>query len=163
MAKVVPGRMTARMDGDFVVFLIGMRINKPWKLHKWIPVTRAMGPMLTELSKRKELGLMSFNVWVGPTGPLVVQYWKSVEQLEAFAKDPALTHRPAWKAFNKAVGNGGDVGVWHETYAVTNGAYEAVYANMPAFGLATAGAHMPVGAATHEAAARRATNAATAA
>ncbi|HET6214369.1 MAG TPA: hypothetical protein VFE14_16005, partial [Micromonosporaceae bacterium] len=26
---VVPGRMTADLDGEFVVFLIGMRINKP--------------------------------------------------------------------------------------------------------------------------------------
>ena len=23
------------MDGDFVVFLIGIRLNKPWKVHKW--------------------------------------------------------------------------------------------------------------------------------
>jgi hypothetical protein len=29
--------MAAEMDGEFVVFLIGMRINKPWKLHKWLP------------------------------------------------------------------------------------------------------------------------------
>jgi hypothetical protein len=25
-------RMCAQLDGDFVVFLIGMRINKPWKI-----------------------------------------------------------------------------------------------------------------------------------
>jgi len=35
---VVPGRMTADLDGEFVVLLIGMRINKPWKVHKWWPV-----------------------------------------------------------------------------------------------------------------------------
>src|ERR1700712_442341 len=90
MATVTNGRMTADIEGDFVVFLIGMRINKPWKLHKWIPVAGAMGPMLKELSKRKELGLLGFHTWISPTGPLVVQYWRSVEQLEAFAKDPAL-------------------------------------------------------------------------
>ena len=27
-------RLTASLDGDFVVFLIGMRINKPWQIHK---------------------------------------------------------------------------------------------------------------------------------
>ena len=34
MAAVVPNRVTAQIEGDFVVFLIGMRINKLWKPHK---------------------------------------------------------------------------------------------------------------------------------
>ena len=49
MSQVIPKRMTAEIDGDFVVFLIGMRINKPWKIHKWLPVVLAMNPMLKEL------------------------------------------------------------------------------------------------------------------
>ncbi|CAM5694173.1 hypothetical protein SANTM175S_00904 [Streptomyces antimycoticus] len=32
----------------------------------------------------------------------------------------------------------GKVGFWHETYAVPAGAHEAVYVNMPAFGLGKA-------------------------
>ena len=40
MARVSNGRMTADIEGDFVVFLIGMRFNKPWKLHKWWAVVR---------------------------------------------------------------------------------------------------------------------------
>ena len=43
------GRFSAHMENDFVVFLIGMRINAPLKIHKWWPVTRAMGKMLDEL------------------------------------------------------------------------------------------------------------------
>ena len=39
MTRVVPKRVTAEIEGDFVVFLIGMRINKPWKVHKWLPVS----------------------------------------------------------------------------------------------------------------------------
>ena len=35
-------RMTAKMDGPFVIFLIGMRINKFWKFGKWWPVASAM-------------------------------------------------------------------------------------------------------------------------
>ena len=27
-------RMYAHLDGDFVVFLIGMRFNQLWKIHK---------------------------------------------------------------------------------------------------------------------------------
>jgi hypothetical protein len=161
MAAVNNGRVTTQIDGDFVVFLIGMRINKPWKLHKWIPVGAAMAPMLRELSRRKDLGLLGFHTWISPSGPLVVQYWRSVEQLEAFARDPALTHQPAWKAFNRAVGDGGDVGVWHETYVVRDGAYEVLYGNMPTFGLAAAtGAVAPLTAATRHAQDRRTTNAA---
>lgn len=30
MAKVIPGRFTAEVSGDFVVFLIGMRVNINW-------------------------------------------------------------------------------------------------------------------------------------
>jgi hypothetical protein len=38
MAKVIEDRMTAQVEGDFVVFLIGMRINRFWKVHKWLSV-----------------------------------------------------------------------------------------------------------------------------
>ena len=40
MAQVVNRRMTAGMQGDYVVFLIGMRMNKLWKIHKWLPAFR---------------------------------------------------------------------------------------------------------------------------
>ena len=49
MASIIDRRVTARIQGDFVVFLIGMRVNKPWKLGKWLPVMRAMPKMLKEL------------------------------------------------------------------------------------------------------------------
>ena len=42
MAEINPQRMTVEIDSDFVVFLIGMRINRPWKVHKWLPVFLAM-------------------------------------------------------------------------------------------------------------------------
>jgi hypothetical protein len=48
---------------------------------------------------------------------------------------------PAWAAFNRAVGNNGSVGVWHETYEVAPGHYESIYVNMPRWGLAAAGEH----------------------
>jgi hypothetical protein len=163
MAKVINGRMSADLDGDFVVFLIGMRINKPWKLHKWLPVARAMGPMLRVLSRNsasarselaspaarspgdKDLGLLGFTSWFSPNGPLLVQYWRSFEQLEAFARDTSLPHHAAWREYNRRVGTDGDVGVWHETYQVSSGRYETIYANMPMLGLMSVGAAVPVG------------------
>lgn len=151
---VTRGRMTAALDGDFVVFLIGMRVNKPWKLHKWIPVARAMRPMLRVLSERPDLGLLGVQSFIGIHGPMLVQYWRSVEQLQRFATDASLPHHPAWRAFNRRVGNDGDVGIWHETYLVRAGEYETVYGNMPPFGLARAGQHLPVSARGESARAR---------
>ena len=58
MAKVIAQRMTARIDGDFVVFLIGLRVNKPWKIHKWLPVFLAMPRMLKELAANPESGFL---------------------------------------------------------------------------------------------------------
>ena len=160
MSKVVPGYTTAEMDGDFVVFLIGMRINKWWKLHKWVPVFTAMTPMIAELIRHTERGLLKYSTWIGPRGPLMVQYWRSVEHLEEFAKDARLPHRPAWRKYNRTVGDGGDVGVWHETYVVRDGTFEVLYGNMPVVGLAAAGRSVPVTRGTRTAASRRHVNAA---
>jgi hypothetical protein len=144
MAHVLNGRMTADIEGDFVVFLIGMRVNKPWKPHKWVPVVKAMAPMLRTLHMRRELGLLGYTGWVSLNGPLLVQYWRSVEDLNRFASDTSLPHHAAWRAYNRQVGTDGDVGVWHETYRVSAGQWEVIYANMPQFGLAAAGRVTPV-------------------
>ncbi len=57
MARVVADRMCARIEGDFVVFIIGVRINAIWKVHKWLPVFLAMPRMLKELSGMPPHGL----------------------------------------------------------------------------------------------------------
>ncbi|CAN5902185.1 DUF4188 domain-containing protein [soil metagenome] len=131
-------RLTATLEGDFVVFLIGMRINSPWKVHKWLPVAQAMPRMIEELSRQPELGLMHAETWFSRT-IIMVQYWRSMDQLLAYAKNKSATHLPAWQAFNRSVGTDGTVGIWHETYSASAGSYENVYVNMPAFGLGKAG------------------------
>lgn len=142
MAKIFSERMTADVDGEFVVFLIGLRINKSWKIHKWLPVARAMPKMIKELYRNPDSGLISHEVWFGRS-IVMVQYWRSFEQLERYAKSKSSLHLPAWAAFNKKVGSNGDVGIWHETYISRKGMYECVYNNMPKFGLAKVGAHVP--------------------
>lgn len=131
-------RVTATLEGDYVVFLIGMRFNALWKVHKWWPVVQAMPRMVRELQHKPELGFLHAESWVGRT-TLMVQYWRSMEQLLAYAKARDSAHLPAWRAFNQAVGTDGSVGVWHETYAIKPGQYENVYVNMPPFGLGRAG------------------------
>lgn len=131
-------RLTARMEGEFAVFLIGMRINKPLLVHKWLPVATAMPRMLKELYSNPELGLLSHEMWFSRT-IILVQYWRSLEALLSYAKAKDANHLPAWQEFNRSIGTGGTVGIWHETYVVKPGTYENVYANMPAFGLGKAG------------------------
>ena len=99
MAKTFAGPYTADLDGDFVVFLIGMRVNKPWAVRRWWPAFAAMRPMIQELEARPELGLLHAQLgWLG--GPYVSQYWRSFEQLDAYARDKEHLHLPAWKEYN---------------------------------------------------------------
>jgi hypothetical protein len=146
-------RLTAHLEGDFVVFLIGMRINAPWKIHKWLPVVRAMPRMLTELHRQPELGFMHAEMWFART-TIMVQYWRSMEQLLAYSKLRSAEHLPAWQAFNKSIGTDGSVGIWHETYAAKRGSYESVYVNMPEFGLGRAGTLVAASAGKKSAAGR---------
>lgn len=143
MAKIIGERMAAQIEGDFVVFLIGMKINKLWKVGKWMPTARAMGMMLKELQSKpsEETGFLGHQ-------PLsmfnMVQYWRSFDHLEAYARSKDDAHWPAWVAFNRAMkGAREDVGIWHETYMVHAGEYEAIYSGMPEMGLGKFGSLVP--------------------
>ena len=140
-----PGRFSATIDGDFVVFLIGMRVNKPLAVRKWFPVFRAMPRMIKELEADPSSGFLGATQAIGTPGPFLVQYWRSFEDLERFARNPARSHMPAWKTFNQAVRGSGEVGIWHETYRVRAGEYETIYGNMPRVGLGAVGDHAPLG------------------
>lgn len=142
MAKTINQRMTVHMEGDFIVFVIGMRINRFWKFHKWVPVAMAMPKMLKELSQKPESGFLGYQMSAGYP-PLIVQYWRSFEHLEAYARDPSGEHFPAWKEFNKKIRSNGDVGIYHETYKIRAGEYECVYNNMPPYGLGKVGELIP--------------------
>ncbi|KXK54753.1 MAG: hypothetical protein UZ05_CHB002000821 [Chlorobi bacterium OLB5] len=145
MAHIIKGRKFANVQGDFVVFLIGMRVNNFWKIHKWLPVAMAMPGMIKELYKNPEYGFLGERSWFGRIS-ISVQYWRSFEHLEAYAKNKDLEHFPAWKAFNQKARQSGVVGVWHETYKVSAGSYENIYVNMPIFGLGKASEYSKTGA-----------------
>ena len=150
---IVAQRMTAQADGEFCVFLIGMRVNRWWKVRRWWPVAMAMPRMLKELAAHPEIGCLGGHQWVGnPT--ILVQYWKSFEALDNYARSRDHKHLPAWSAFNRAVASNGDVGIWHETYRVGPGNYEVIYNNMPPFGLGKATRLIPA-TGQHETAAGR--------
>lgn len=133
--EIIADRMAPIVDKEFVLFLIGMRVNKWWQLSKWTHTGRAMPRMLKELEKDKSLGLMhAYGVRSG-RNLMTIQYWESFEKLVDYANSASHEHKPAWAEFYKVVGLKGDVGIWHETYLVKPGQFEAVYGNMPKFGL----------------------------
>lgn len=138
MARINSGRMTATSDDGFVLFLIGMRINNWFAIHRWLPVFLAMPKMLTELHINRELGFRSYEMWVGRT-IILVQYWESPEKLLEYAKAKDSEHLPAWRAFNRVAQKSAAVGIWHETYIVDPEKTENVYVNMPPFGFSKVG------------------------
>lgn len=159
MAKIIKARMTAHIEGEFCVFLIGMRVNRLWKIHKWLPVARAMFAMLQELEQDRDAGLLGYETLVA-WPPFIVQYWRSFEALETYAKSQDRQHRPAWAEFNRRIASNGDVGIWHETYRVAPGQWECVYNNMPPWGLGRATSLVPASGRRETAAGRLAVTAA---
>jgi hypothetical protein len=147
---IMAERMTARIEGDFVVFIIGMRINKLGKIHKWWPLLTAMPRMLKELEQAPaEYGFLGWHK-LGMFN--LIQYWRSFDHLERYARDRERLHWQAWVDFNRKMkGSRGDVGIWHETYRVRAGEYETVYSGMPVIGLAKAGHHRTIDGTTDEA------------
>jgi len=145
-AEPIDGRTTAAHEGEVVVFHIGMRINNFAAVRSWLPIAKAMGPMLAELTRDRDSGLLGYRSLLGgPREVHVVQYWESKEKLFAYASAPDGNHRPAWAAFNRRLREGkGKVGFWHETFVVPAGAYESVYMNMPESGLGRVAGVVPV-------------------
>lgn len=141
------GRYTNQPVDAAVVFLIGMRFNAIHRPDRWAPVFTAMPKMLKYLAQRPEVGMMAYDLWFGRT-TLALTYWRSVQHLQDFASDREAPHLEPWRAFMRRVGDDGTVGIWHETYEISPGSHETVYANMPAFGLGKAVGVRPVGAGT---------------
>ncbi len=137
MAIINNQRMTARSDEPFVVFLIGMRINNVFAIHRWLPAFMAMPRMLKELHVNRNLGFLSYQMWFSRT-LILLQYWESDEKLMSYAKAKDSGHLPAWRAFNRAAKSPA-VGIWHETYVIEPGKFENIYVNMPAFGFGKVG------------------------
>lgn len=143
MASIHRGRFGAEIEGDFVIFLIGARVNRPWLLaSSFLDLggrRHGMGAMLEDLMAHPEKGLLGYRMGFST----IVQYWRSFEQLEAFARDPGDLHRPAWLNWYRRDPQG-RTGIWHETFLVRAGEYEAIYSDVPEQGLAAAGRAVPL-------------------
>lgn len=138
------GRHTAGIEGDFVVFLIGARLNRLRAANRMRRIGGQMTQMQKALAQHPELGCLHTQNWFGRT-TIAVQYWRDFESLERFARDRDQPHLEPWREFNRLVRDSADIGIWHETYLVSAAAHEAMYVNMPTFGLAAAGSVGPLG------------------
>ena len=143
MEKVAPGRFTAQHDEPFVVYLLGMRINRLFAFSKWLSVARAIRPMMRTLSENPEKGYLGGRYFYYWREAGMIQYWRSYEDMERFARDPEDPHPGPWRRFNETVSADGSVGIWHEAFLVERGRYETIYGNMPPFGLAQATRAVP--------------------
>lgn len=141
MTAVDPRRLTVRRDQPFVVFLVGARVNHWWLVPIVWGVAAAMGRMVRELAADPASGLLAYESYGGRT-TLMLQYWRSEEDLLRYAHAKDREHVPAWRQWIQRWGRGA-VGIWHETYVVQPGSYECVYHHMPAFGLGKVGPLVP--------------------
>jgi hypothetical protein len=138
VGDVEQGRWTAKIEGDFVVFLIGARLSArhPVQSFQDLGGRRGMRHMLDYLMEHPEKGLLGYQAYLPSL--TTVQYWRSFAHLERFARDEQDPHLAPWRAYWKRLGRSDRTGIWHETYLVRAGEYEAIYGNMPPVGLGKA-------------------------
>ena len=147
MAEILEGRWTAKVEGDFVVFLIGAKVRNPLRGLKALPLLGSMNAMLKDLARSGGAeGFLGYQRHGGPFG-VIVQYWRSMDDLERFARKPDGRHAEVWREwFRAAQHKNPSVSIWHESFFVPAGRYEAVYQNVSPIGLLRAGRPEKVGA-----------------
>ncbi|CAF2989234.1 unnamed protein product [Rotaria sp. Silwood2] len=139
---------SAHCDGDFVVFLIGARPNGANPFTKsFFEIGNAFRSMVEELESDPTLGYMGGDFYVGAnerkSTSLHVQYWRNYESLQKWTHTKMGLHFKTMMEYMKTDRIEGVNGIWHETYKVRDGEYEAIYGNMPPIGLALATSAMP--------------------
>ena len=111
-----------------------MRFNG---LRGFVPALKTfvrMPKMLAEQQSNPAIGMLWSSTSLSWPVISITQFWQSFEDLERYAH--ADTHTDSWKWFNKLGRDNEGTGIYHETYRISAGTYEAIYANMPLYGLA---------------------------
>ncbi len=137
---------TAGNEHEFVFFRIGMRFNglKSWRgLGEFLATAAKMPFMLAEQQAHPEIGMLSTRTSLSWPNVEVTQFWRSYDDLNAYASARDRKHAPAWAWWN-GMAKSGTVGIWHETYRIAPGTYESIYGFMPEHGLAKATVFRPL-------------------
>ncbi|WP_299441573.1 monooxygenase family protein [uncultured Phycicoccus sp.] len=148
-------RVTHAYDGPLAVFLIGLRVHKPWKRRIVQQAGAAMPRMIAELEANKaaaergeaeSLGYLGSRSTVHLMATTMIQWWRSVDDIYAYANAAGHEHRPAWLEFYQlAKADPTAVTIWHETYAVQPHGAESIYSGPRPLGLADVAGTVPVG------------------
>jgi hypothetical protein len=95
LTAMVPqqGRWTAELDGDFVVFLIGAAVYDPAVAAAASGLLMAMTTMLDELEADPSKGLLGYTRHGEAGNGVLVQYWRSFDALESYARNPGAATR----------------------------------------------------------------------
>src|SRR5699024_9822682 len=91
---------------------------------------------------KEELGFLSMENFFGLRTTVMIQYWRSMDDLLTYAR--GKKHLTAWRDFNRKVGDNKAVGIYHESYQVKRENYESVVANMSSHGLSKAQHEIPI-------------------
>lgn len=140
--EIIRGRFVATPPPGTVVFMFGMRINRWGEVRHWLPLWRSLRRMIREQRARPHSGLLWSTTSRNGREITVLQYWRTMETLMAYAQDTSFGHAKTWKTFNHGIGDSGIVGIWHEAYAIdpeTPGRMHTIYRDVPHRGLAAAG------------------------
>lgn len=145
MVTVNSARMAAEIDGGFVIYINGMRLNKLRAIHKWFIAGRKLARMFERLEADPDSGFLGYQpAFMGLRTGAAIQYWRSLEDLLRFASDRDDLHVPAWRWFNEEIGDNGGVGFWAELYVIGDDDYETFYRNMHPIGLGDAAEMVPM-------------------
>ncbi len=137
--------VTDTHEGEIVVFMLGMKVLRPWRIDQWGFVFVSMLRMMTEIETNRrrakgqggDLGYLGGFTTVGINGPVTTQYWRSSDDLIRYAHAEDRVHRGAWLTLYRLAhrASKAGVGLWHETYVVPQGQHETIYGNMKPIGL----------------------------
>ncbi|WP_336024986.1 DUF4188 domain-containing protein [Halobellus salinisoli] len=137
--------MAAEIDGEYVIYINGMRLNKLRALPKYLRAGLKAGKMFEQLAADPDSGFLGYlPAYMGLRSGAAIQYWRSLEDIKRFAQDPNGTHVPAWQWYEEEVGTNGELGFWAELYVVKDGSFETFYRNMPPTGLGEHGSLVPM-------------------
>ena len=137
--------MAAEMDGEFVIYINGMRLNKLRAIRKYFAAGRKAGKFFERLEADPDSGFLGYvPAMMGIRTGAAIQYWRSLDDLKRFANDPEDVHVPAWKWYDDVVDPGGGVGFWAELYVIEADNYETFFRNVPPIGLGKMGRLVPM-------------------
>ena len=145
----INGKFTAEVEQPLVLFIIGGQVNNMLKVYKWFYIAWAYFSMIRWLRKHPETGYLSGHLYgrVFPFGVLLLSYWRSWDDLEAFARFKDGTHLKAWVRYIREADT--SMAIWHETYMIEPGKFEVLYGNSMPYGLSKATRAIPVSGRQH--------------